>query len=32
LLGTGDHAGWNVTLHSSEEQDFDGKALEEGLA
>ena len=27
-----DHAGWVVTLHSLEEQDFYGKTLEEGLA
>ena len=27
-----DHAGWVVTLHSSEEHDFSGKTLEEGLA
>jgi len=28
----GDHAGWVVTLHSPEEQDFSGKTLEEALA
>ena len=28
---TVDHAGWVVTLHSSEEQDFYGKTLEEAL-
>jgi hypothetical protein len=27
-----DHAGWVVTLHSPEEHDFSGTALEEGLA
>ena len=27
-----DHAGWVVTLHSPEEQDFSGKTLEEGVA
>ena len=27
-----DHAGWVVTLHSPDEQDFSGKTLEEGLA
>ena len=27
-----DHAGWVVTLHSPEEQDFYGRTLEEGLA
>ena len=27
-----DHAGWVVTLHSPEEQDFYGKTLEEDLA
>jgi hypothetical protein len=27
-----DHAGWVVTLHSPEEQDFYGKTLEEGRA
>ena len=27
-----DHAGWVVTLHSPEEQDFYGKTLEEALA
>jgi hypothetical protein len=26
-----DHAGWVVTLHSPEEQDFYGKTLEEAL-
>jgi len=26
------HAGWVVTLHSSEEQDCSGKTLEEALA
>jgi hypothetical protein len=30
--GTVDHAGWVVTLHYPEEQDFSGKTLEEGLA
>ena len=29
---TVDHAGWVVTLHSPEEQDFSGTTLEEGLA
>jgi hypothetical protein len=29
---TVDHAGWVVTLHSPEEQDFYGKTLEEALA
>ncbi len=29
---TVDHAGWVVTLHSPEEQDFSGKTLEEALA
>ena len=29
---TVDHAGWVVTLHSPDEQDFYGKTLEEGLA
>jgi hypothetical protein len=28
----GEHAGWLVTLHSPEEQDFSGKTLEEALA
>jgi hypothetical protein len=27
-----DHARWLVTLHSPEEEDFDGRTLEEGLA
>ena len=27
-----DHAGWVVTLSSSEEQDFNGQTLEEALA
>ena len=27
-----DHAGWAVTLHSPDEQDFYGKTLEEALA
>ena len=27
-----DHAGWVVTLHSPEEQDFYGRTLEEALA
>ena len=27
-----DHAGWVVTLHTPEEQDFYGRTLEEGLA
>ena len=27
-----DHAGWAVTLHSPDEQDFSGKKLEEALA
>ena len=27
-----DHAGWVVTLHSPDEQDFYGRTLEEGLA
>jgi hypothetical protein len=27
-----DHAGWVVTLHSPEEQEFYGKTLEEALA
>ena len=27
-----DHAGWVVTLHSPDEQDFYGKTLEEALA
>jgi hypothetical protein len=27
-----DHAGWVVTLHSPDEQDFYGKSLEEALA
>jgi hypothetical protein len=27
-----DHAGWVVTLHSPEEQEFSGKTLEEALA
>ena len=30
--GDGDRAGWVVTLHSPEEQDFSGKMLEEALA
>ncbi len=29
---TVDHAGWVVTLHSPEVQDFSGKTLEEALA
>jgi hypothetical protein len=29
---TVDHAGWVVTLHSLEEQDFSGRTLEEALA
>ena len=29
---TVDHAGWVVTLHSPDEQDFSGKTLAEGLA
>jgi hypothetical protein len=29
---TVDHAGWVVTLHSPEEQDYYGRTLEEGLA
>ncbi len=29
---TVDHAGWVVTLHSPNEQDFSGKTLEEVLA
>src|SRR5215211_2681573 len=29
---TVDHAGWVVTLHSPEEQDFYGRTLEEALA
>jgi hypothetical protein len=29
---TVDHAGWVVTLHSPEDQDFYGKTLEEALA
>jgi hypothetical protein len=28
----GAHAGWGVTLHSPDEQDFSGKTLEEALA
>jgi hypothetical protein len=28
----GEHAGWLVTLHSPEEQDFSGRTLEEALA
>jgi hypothetical protein len=28
----GEHAGWVVTLHSPDEQDFSGKTLEEALA
>jgi hypothetical protein len=27
-----DHAGWVVTLHSPDEQDFSGRTLEEALA
>ena len=27
-----DHAGWVVTLHTPDEQDFSGRTLEEGLA
>jgi hypothetical protein len=27
-----DHAGWVVTLHSPDEQDFHGRTLEEALA
>ena len=30
--GTVDHAGWVVTLHYPEEQNFSGKMLEEALA
>ena len=29
---TVDHAGWVVTLHSPEEQDFYGRTLEEAIA
>jgi len=29
---TVDHAGWVVTRHSSDEQEFSGKTLEEALA
>ena len=29
---TVDHAGWVVTPHSPDEQDFSGRTLEEGLA
>jgi hypothetical protein len=32
LLWDVDHAGWVVTLHSPEEQDFYGRTLEEALA